>query len=452
MTSNPIKGPSPSDPSKPPSEGTKTSGSSHKRLEKVEKVGEIDPEQQSKARKFRALVDEEVKDDGAQSNLSSPMDLFSKEDRPVLGSSSSFTDENPAQVVPSPSYSSPPRSNTSTQKPDQEEPPLPKSDSFWSDVNEPIENKPKPSKWVEKTTGAPLGADKNEKEPKHSTSAHLGIPIKEIPSNTPPSNPESKDSLKKKELGLLNEDIALENTLNKKEKETPSQPPSHMKSAPLSREEDKIPFIKEEKKYSKPKTPDDKLSREDTQAPPSQNITPQTTSSFLDQEGRSKDEKKNEKEIEVKSPSTQPLPVEIIPIATAATANAMPYLKPETLALFYQMVGTIHIMAKPSGVTRTEIILNANNYAQSKFYGASIILEKYASAPDSFNIRLTGSNEAVAAFNQNIPSLMKAFQKGNFSFRVGRIEAEYKSEKSTFRRKEKKEGNDLGGDVTDMGK
>ena len=85
----------------------------------------------------------------------------------------------------------------------------------------------------------------------------------------------------------------------------------------------------------------------------------------------------------------------------------------------------------------TEIVLNSPSYSQSKFYGASIIIERYASAPDSFNIRLTGSNEAVAAFKENIPTLALAFREGHFPFQIGRIEAEYKDEKPLFRRKEK---------------
>ena len=60
MSSNPVKGPSPSDPLKTQTGEVKTSGNTHRKIEKVEKVGEIDPEQQSKARKFRAFVEEET--------------------------------------------------------------------------------------------------------------------------------------------------------------------------------------------------------------------------------------------------------------------------------------------------------------------------------------------------------------------------------------------------------
>ncbi|HEY4255281.1 MAG TPA: hypothetical protein VGM34_02915, partial [Chlamydiales bacterium] len=126
-------------------------------------------------------------------------------------------------------------------------------------------------------------------------------------------------------------------------------------------------------------------------------------------------------------------------------------LSPEVLPLFYQMVGSIMVMTNyQPGVNKTEVLLNSPAFARSKFYGATIEIVKYASAPDSLNIRLTGSNEAVAAFRQNVPSLLAAFQQGNFQFKIGRLEAHYATEKPVFQRKEKKlkgetGGGDLGG-------
>ena len=160
---------------------------------------------------------------------------------------------------------------------------------------------------------------------------------------------------------------------------------------------------------------------------------------------------KKEKEIEIASHSLPSIPTQVQPMAMAATTQAAPYLSPETAALFYQMVGTIYVMVAPPGVTRTEVVLNSLSYANSKFYGATITIEKYATAPDSFNIRLTGSQEAVALFKENIPNLLNAFQNGNFSFKVNRLNAEYTLERPLFRRKErgesKGEGDAAGGDL-----
>ena len=129
---------------------------------------------------------------------------------------------------------------------------------------------------------------------------------------------------------------------------------------------------------------------------------------------------------------------DIQPLAQAAATQAAPYLTADTMALFYQMVGTIYVMTAPTGISRTEIVLNTPAFATSKFFGSTITIEKYATAPDSLNIRLTGSNEAVQSFNQNISSLVAAFEQGKFAFRIGRIEASYQTvDKPVFRRKER---------------
>ncbi|MDE3048211.1 MAG: hypothetical protein KGI83_07710, partial [Verrucomicrobiota bacterium] len=90
--------------------------------------------------------------------------------------------------------------------------------------------------------------------------------------------------------------------------------------------------------------------------------------------------------------------------------------------------------------------LNNPAYANSKFYGATITIEKYATAPDSFNIRLTGSNEAVVLFRENLPSLITAFENRKLNFTIGRIDVEYSMDRPVFRRKERGEGKgDTGG-------
>jgi hypothetical protein len=137
----------------------------------------------------------------------------------------------------------------------------------------------------------------------------------------------------------------------------------------------------------------------------------------------------------------------IQPVAVSATVQATSYISPSTIPLFFQMVGTMYVMTGPRGVTQTEFILNNPSYANSKFFGATITIEKYATAPDSFNIRLTGSNEAVSTFRNQIPSLLNAFENGNYNFRVNRIDVEYKVDRPVYRRKEGRKdtgGGDLG--------
>ena len=100
------------------------------------------------------------------------------------------------------------------------------------------------------------------------------------------------------------------------------------------------------------------------------------------------------------------------------------------------MIGTI-IQMQHSGITKTEIILNSSAYANSKFFGAKISFERYSTAPDSYNITLTGPNEAVSLFNDNMEGLVRSFQRSKLNFRVGKLSAEYSSERPLFKRKPK---------------
>jgi hypothetical protein len=94
--------------------------------------------------------------------------------------------------------------------------------------------------------------------------------------------------------------------------------------------------------------------------------------------------------------------------------------------------------AKP-GISLTEVTLNSPNFEKSVFYNAKITIEKYATAPDSFNIRLSGSPEAVTLFSKNVENLTAAFaisyEERRIAFRVGRLEAEYAQERPLIRRK-----------------
>lgn len=135
-------------------------------------------------------------------------------------------------------------------------------------------------------------------------------------------------------------------------------------------------------------------------------------------------------------------PTDVQPMVQAAATQAAPYLSPDTMALFQQMVGTIYVMNSRTGISTTEVLLNSPAFANSKFFGSTITIEKYATAPDALNIRLSGSTEAVNAFNQNLPSLMAAFEQNKFQFKV-RIETAYKMDKvdrPVFQRKDKGDG------------
>lgn len=166
---------------------------------------------------------------------------------------------------------------------------------------------------------------------------------------------------------------------------------------------------------------------------------------FPEEESDEKDDNKKSSQgsnasAQMTSPTNSTFPPEAMPVAQAATAAAAPYIAPETLSMYFHMVGTIVGMATPSGDSKTEFILNASSFSNSIFYGSTISIEKFATAPYSFNILLTGSKEAVDAFNQYIPNLRAAFEKGNFAFEINRIDTAY--ERPLFRRKDSSKDKD----------
>ncbi len=149
-------------------------------------------------------------------------------------------------------------------------------------------------------------------------------------------------------------------------------------------------------------------------------------------------EKKSPSPKEVEAPlqsQMQPFTSQIASQAQSLTTPVSSYIRPEVQHLFTQMVGTILIMTTPPGITQTEVVLNSSAFQHSVFFGSVITLQRYATAPDSFNIQLRGSTQAVDLFHQNIPNLVAAFENEKFNFKIGRIEATYSPERPLFRRK-----------------
>jgi len=154
------------------------------------------------------------------------------------------------------------------------------------------------------------------------------------------------------------------------------------------------------------------------------------------EEGKRKEKEEFKHEI---SSVLQEMPHNIASQTQSLTSNLTPYLHPDIVPLFEKMVGTIiHIQAQ--GITTTQVILNSPAFTSSIFFGSSIVLEKYSTAPDSFNIFLRGPQQAVVMFNDNLEGLIDAFRKANFNFKIGRLEAEH--ERPLIRRKDEKNEKD----------
>ncbi len=439
---------------------------------KVEKVREIDADEQTRKQKFLKYY----KDDAAEEEKMEaekyprPYDLYAGQDsstgntKPTLGSSNSLGDAEDA-IVPAPAYTPPPTVNSFPGNVDNGEAAastgaLPQSEDFWEEFDMPDQPMP-PANFQETTnlskTNASDGNIRSEKkgsnpgvhpfaanqtkgkkegaEEKKQDPSPFGPPGKPVTGERKP-DPKQGPFMRSKESA-------------EKKLPSPFDPPAKNspQSRPIEKEEERsLGPIRDPIKTGKRTSNTSSTKEEDNL------IQGLSSASFKseEREGGKGDQKGGDKKgIEIDSSMKPLFPSDIQPMAASATTQAAPYLNTTTMNLFFQMVGTMYVMAGPQGINRTEIVLNNPAFADSKFYGSTITIEKYATAPDSFNIRLTGSNAAVVSFKENIPSLMSAFENGSFAFKVNRLDIEYSMERPVFRRKEKGEdkGEAGGGDL-----
>ncbi len=121
----------------------------------------------------------------------------------------------------------------------------------------------------------------------------------------------------------------------------------------------------------------------------------------------------------------------LAPIAPPSDSPAYLHLSSDTYQLFEKMVGAI-IIQDHSGIKSTTITLSLPH---SVFDKAEITFDKYQTAPNSYNLQLKGSPEAVALFTSNIDDLAAAFKQGQHAFEVNILRPALTSKKSLIRRK-----------------
>ncbi|HSX10968.1 MAG TPA: hypothetical protein VLF94_04560 [Chlamydiales bacterium] len=422
---------------------------------RVEKVREVDPDEQARQRKkFQMMMGDEDRLEGAPEGpggAPSPFDLFSSEAAsggggtsvPAIGDvtesptpNDSYGDVQDA-IVASPSYS--PAPDLSTSEPEENDEStlgaLPRSGDFWDDTDLPPDQPLKPQQYEETSDSASRNLGKGGKKGKAGLEGGLPGPVAGKKGKEPsPFGPPGK---------------AMENPKKGHKGKGEVPPPGAKKELPSPFEVAR-PTTKEESRSTGRYFASEESSKKEKKTSPKEKVQEPNVVPFrLEERSGGGGQRGHEQKItEIEAPSLPLLPAPVQPMAFAATTAAVTYLSPETVSLYFQMVGQLYVMAGTSGISTTEIVLNNPAYANSRFFGARITVEKYATAPDSFNIRLTGSDAAVASFRENIPSLMTAFQNSNLPFRVQRIEAEYSIERPMFRRKERGEskGEAGGGD------
>ncbi len=492
--------------------------------QKVEKVREIDADEETQRRKkkFQMLMGDEDMPVDLEPRMPSPFETefyaaagsvpdsvsgpgVSATAGGVFGGTPPELGDVEDSIVPSPSYSPPPDITSMPQaaSEDESDSDLPQSNNFWDDLDFPpdqplqqplFQETPQSqarSQQQSPETNQQAPGQTNTAQPKQKksgpgvqskgkVSSPLGPPGKPTPKAAAPqaqstekppffaAKPEKKEAGKKAQPPVTSpfeektgetfppparKGAAPSPVKGFEEKESEEMPTSSYAGSLESPQQiPALPPGRREAAKGKGKAEEESSEIPAPRGIAGDNVVPFKAEAESGGEGRGR---RGEKEhgVEIVSPSSPSLPADIQPIAQAASMQAAPYLRPETLSLYYQMVGTIYVMSSPAtGVSRTEILLNNPAFADSKFFGSTITIVKYASAPDSFNIRLTGNDEAVTAFKDNIPGLMTAFQNGKFNFRINRVEAEYSTIKPVFRRKEKGEEGGFGGDFRDRSK
>lgn len=461
----------------------------------VEKVGEIDADQKKRKRERAAPPDEKVKKPEREevTKAYSPYepqfystalqsDLFGRNTPELKKTSTSDFGTPIPSMIPSPSGTID----------DEESSRLPSSQDFYKEYTtspkSPMETRRE--RPIERERTREVQKDRTEedraeptdkKEKGKKEKEFLGKAEKEMFEETSPKpgkeefpflvkNGKTK-KVEKEEMASDEEAPTLSAPREKKEKASFKEKREEPRTAPYTQQikegrkaEKPIP-TKKEKEIEEPNFYREREEREEKtkplpkkafskEQPLEAQVTPDFFSpiSIVSATSKIKPEKKMAPSITepvISTPPPQFMPQPVAQNVSAAANQLMPYASPEIQNLFAQMVGTITVMTTPPGITETRVVLNSPAFEKSLFNGAEIVFQRYATAPDSFNITLTGSNAAVNLFNANLPALYSAFQKGHFKFRIGKLETAYEGSRPVFRRRE---GGESGGGAGERGR
>lgn len=379
---------------------------------KVKEVEKIDPEEHKK-RKQEAEEDEEQTPPAAAS--STPPGLvphFSTEQQGKKSSLSDLQKQGPgisplesAQKTPhAPHKASFLRASpVESVSQEAEEPP--------SQAAPASPQKPAQEKWTPEGQ-RPVTAGPPESEQKHTSPAPTSSPEekkketrKPAPGvQTPPDRKFTADELDQSQAPKKEESSALFEQLGKKEGITPEMAAEEGVAAPFQPlPPPQIPEKGEEKKIE-----------EEEKLPPVEGV------------------------MLAGGPGGEPMGS---PLISSGPESLPPYanLPPQVQELFDRMVGVMTVM-NLSGVTETVVTLNTPQFASSVFFGTQIIIQEFSTAPQAFNIQLSGSPQAIALFQNHADDLMAAFQAGKYAFRINRLETGYLTDRPLFKRKEKISG------------
>lgn len=507
---NRIGGPGPSEPMRgrggPTEPDSKKFQEKMKKVEKVKEVEETELDKQKKRSLYTAPDDLNGDLESTEARSPSPFerDFMQPRSRPTPTYSKpkkGFEDLS-REAIPSPPSTQTPQIGSPIPKvSSQPDSNLPQSDRFWEDFDMPDETPPPSRVFQERQSQQSQSQDDRrdnltrpkdieerkettaEKKKKKEDSTSYVVGEKSEKAEAGQGHQKKKEEDEGMLKGPLTGAVFEEEKKEKKGSKEPGKKGSSFligdqleqprtdegflekPYAPIARAEEKkekkreggatIPVLKREKDASSeertqapPQTVPMKKEEEDQAAPMAPSAQPEAKTS-KDKEDGEGEKQKAEAISSITLPSPLPSQIEQT-VQTAQTAVAS-YLNPTTAALFHQMVGAILYLAPTTpGISRTEVVLNSQNMLNSPFYNSKILLEKYASAPDSFNVRLTGTPQAVKIFNDNMQGLMSAFtaayHENRLRFRIGRFETAIETERPLIRRKKETGSQDEAGE------
>jgi hypothetical protein len=398
-----------------------TDKSAFKKLTKIEKTSEVDPELKKKKRGKASLGEEE------EERLKSPFEtLFQKSCKTdIFGRNEPPMKENLEKEYGSPTYSTVP-SPSFIRQGNEEDNELPSSHEFLEGSSE------KEKGGLKQTAEQPQKDDtkKSQEKPKELEQSKSKKTKKSDLTTTDSSQKKETKKESKKEAAFAvpepkeMKEIKGKKAKSDKEKEKEKEE-FHITSSQKAKEKvgKKRSFATKQEQKEEERVQQKRGSLQGL----TKSLSPFT---IIDDSKK----KKKDEGVQIESEQKTPIPSHIATTAINHTARVMPYLSPDTHNLMMQMVSTILVM-QAKDITTTQVILSSSAFKNSDFEGATITFTKYAAAPDSFNISLSGNTKAVDRFNENIASLQQAFDRGNFSFRVGRLEASYAPDRPLIRRK-----------------
>lgn len=444
------------------------------KYKRIEKVREVDPEE-SRKRKQRYRVEEESrptpeKRTEKREELRSPYETYQKNNRQNLERPRVQSDE-------SRSIDRETRRQYHLPEPRQQrrQENLPRSPNFWNkegqkkeqrnnntkqtDAQQTPQKKDSSEKGKSKENsqkgedGFSFGKDSEKKGSTESVFDHSSQkPHKE---GLEDDSTESKGSLhtEKDDLSKSEKEKQKDLTTPGSQLEKTSSSKFSKKSSEKKQEdpkEQKVVFSGEEKQSKLEKTQTGSKRKDNKTDQSSKELDESSESAYtsIGKSGSSNADsgsKKRDSESVLNTGQIQNIPPSIEAQATAASNPLTTYMSPEVATLFSHMVGTMMVMVR-EGIITTEITLTSDKFQSSVFYGTTIALDKYSTAPDAFNVRIMGSQQAVNLCNANADELMGAFQRGNFGFKVQRFDTSLDTHGGTFKRKPKT-GGDTGGSM-----